>query len=168
LKQEDTFFKVQNGRLKLRVLENESHGELIFYERPNDSGPKCSEFYLTYIADAATFKFSMDKAVGILGSVKKCRRLYMFGTTRIHLDEVAGLGCFLELEVILQPGQTTQDCEKIAKELMAQLGVEESDLIAVSYMDLLLQGSQPVQDHPPTFFVPTQENGAVPRDPSTS
>jgi len=168
LKQEDTFFKVQKGRLKLRVLENENHGELIYYERPDESGPKCSEFYTTEIPDAATFKFSMDKAIGILGTVKKCRRLYMFGTTRIHLDEVAGLGCFLEFEVVLQPGQSAEDGEKIAKELMAQLGVEESDLIAVAYMDLLLQGNEPTSNNPPMFSIPVQENGAVPIDPSTS
>jgi predicted adenylyl cyclase CyaB len=59
------------------------------------------------------------------------------GNTRVHLDEVEGLGSFLELEVMLGPGQSEQEGQAIAQELMAQLGVEESDLIEGAYMDLL-------------------------------
>jgi len=168
LRQEDTFFNVQNGRLKLRVSESESHGELIYYERPDSTGPKCCDYYSSYIADAETFKFSMTKALGIRGTLKKVRRLYMFGTTRIHLDEVAGLGCFLELEVVLQPGQTSEDGEKIAKELMAQLGVEETDLIAGAYVDLLLQDNlaNASQENIPAPAIAATENGAAPVDQS--
>ena len=37
--------------------------------------------------------------MGIKGDVKKTRYLYMVGQTRVHVDEVEGLGNFMELEV---------------------------------------------------------------------
>ena len=37
--------------------------------------------------------------MGIKGDVKKTRFLYMVGQTRVHVDEVEGLGNFMELEV---------------------------------------------------------------------
>ena len=42
LDQEDTFFVVENGRLKLGRFADE-RGELIRYERADEKGPKTSE-----------------------------------------------------------------------------------------------------------------------------
>jgi predicted adenylyl cyclase CyaB len=56
--------------------------------------------------------------------VRKRRSLYQMGQTRIHLPEVEGLGTFLELEVVLGPGQGEHEGAMIAAELMAQLGIK--------------------------------------------
>jgi predicted adenylyl cyclase CyaB len=79
----------------------------------------------------------LELAYGIRGVVRKTRYLYLVGQTRIHLDDVEGLGQFMELEVVLEEGQSDADGESIAEDLMSALGVESGDLIDGAYMDLL-------------------------------
>ena len=61
----------------------------------------------------------------------------MIDSSRVHLDEVRGLGSFLEIEVVLGDGDTAAEGERIARELLAALGVPESALVAHAYIDLL-------------------------------
>jgi predicted adenylyl cyclase CyaB len=79
----------------------------------------------------------LELAYGIRGVVKKTRYLYLVGQTRVHLDDVEGLGQFMELEVVMREGQNDMDGQVIAEGLMAALGVEENDLLEGAYMDLL-------------------------------
>jgi len=137
--QEDTFFNVREGRLKLRVLAAD-RGQLIYYSRPDQSGPKRSDYHIYETGDPAGLKSLLALALGVRGVVRKTRYLYLAGQTRIHLDDVQGLGQFIELEVVLRPGQTDADGQAIAADLMAKLGVEESDLLDGAYMDLLEGG----------------------------
>ena len=76
-------------------------------------------------------------ALGVRGVVRKKRYLYLAGQTRIHLDDVEGLGQFMELEVVLRDGQSDADGQSIAEDLMAKLGVRTEDLLEGAYMDLL-------------------------------
>ncbi len=135
LAQEDTFFHTPQGRLKLRVLAH--HAELIYYTRPDQDGPKRSEYHITRSNDPENLKRVLELAYGIRGAVKKTRYLYLVGQTRVHLDDVDGLGQFLELEVVMQEGQSDAEGQEIAEGLMSALGVERSDLIDGAYMDLL-------------------------------
>jgi predicted adenylyl cyclase CyaB len=134
--QEDTFFHTPHGRLKLRCLSPE-HAELIYYEREDASGPKPSNYLIHTTRDPDTLKAALSAALGVRGVVRKQRWLYQVGQTRIHLDEVEDLGTFLELEVVLSPDQSQAEGITIAHKLMAQLGIEESDLIKAAYIDLL-------------------------------
>ena len=134
--QEDTFFNCPNGRFKLRVL-NPQHGQIVYYHRPDLTGPKHSEYRIFETDDPGGLKSILAEAYGVRGVVSKVRYLYMVGQTRIHLDDVKGLGHFMELEVVLKPGQTDGEGEAIAKNLMQRLGVEEKDLINAAYIDLL-------------------------------
>lgn len=138
LEQEDVFFSVPNGRLKLRTVKDVK-SELIFYDRPDQEGPKHSEFYTTPVPDPDSLKDCLSRAVGIKGVLRKVRTLYMVGQTRVHVDQVEGLGSFMELEVQMQEGQTVEQLQKIAEDLMQKLGVSNKDLISVAYMDLLLK-----------------------------
>lgn len=52
LKQEDTFYKTPNGRLKLRRLNDENAGQLIAYSRDNRSGLKLSDFSIAHVENA--------------------------------------------------------------------------------------------------------------------
>jgi predicted adenylyl cyclase CyaB len=134
--QEDTFFNVPQGRLKLRILAPD-RGQLIYYTRPDQEGPKRSDYHIAYTSDPENLKRVLELAYGIRGMVKKTRYLYLVGQTRVHLDDVQGLGQFMELEVVLGEGQGDAEGQAIADGLMASLGVERSDLLEGAYMDLI-------------------------------
>lgn len=136
--QEDTFFHVPKGRLKLRQLAPD-RGQLVYYERPDREGPKRSEYHLFETRDPLGLKTTLSLALGVRGVVRKRRHLYQVGQTRIHLDEVKGLGQFMELEVVLRAGQTDAEGQAIARDLMTRLGVGEEDLLEGAYIDLLEQ-----------------------------
>lgn len=134
--QDDTFFKVPNGRLKLRVF-SDGAGELIHYHRPDAEGPKVSDYVITPAADPDSLREALERACGVLGRVVKHRVLVLVGQTRIHLDHVEGLGDFLELEVVLREGQSEAEGTEIARGLLEALGVPASSLISGAYLDLL-------------------------------
>lgn len=136
ISQEDTFFNVPKGRLKLRVL-SANQGQLIYYTRPDQEGPKRSDYHIARTSEPEDLKRVLELAYGIRGVVRKKRYLYLVGQTRIHLDDVEGLGQFMELEVVMPDGQSQAEAEAIARDLMGRLGVETSDLIDGAYMDLL-------------------------------
>ena len=140
--QDDTFFACANGRLKLRAFADGS-GELIFYQRADDSGPKES-FYVISPTDAPdSLRETLTLAYGAAGRVKKHRTLFMAGRTRIHLDRVEGLGEFLELEVVLREGESAQAGMEEARTLMAGLGVGPEQLLSGAYVDLMAGRGQP-------------------------
>jgi predicted adenylyl cyclase CyaB len=134
--QDDTFFACPNGRLKLRTFSPEE-GQLIFYRRADQKGPKeC--FYITSATAAPdTLRECMSLAYGQTGRVRKKRTLFFAGRTRIHIDRVDGLGDFLELEVVLGDGESAEAGEAVARELMEKLGVQSNQLIEGAYLDLL-------------------------------
>jgi predicted adenylyl cyclase CyaB len=134
--QEDTFFNVEKGRLKLRLLAP-TRGCLIYYERPDQGGPKRSEYHLAETRDPENLKIALSLALGVRGVVRKTRYLYMAGQTRIHLDDVEGLGHFMELEVVMDEGQSDAEGQAIAEDLMRRLGVREDALLEGAYMDLI-------------------------------
>jgi predicted adenylyl cyclase CyaB len=136
IQQEDTFFNCPNGRIKLREL-GPHRGQLVYYLRPDVSGPKHSEYKIFETDDPAGLKIILTEAYGVRGVVSKVRYLFMAGQTRIHLDDVKGLGTFIELEVVLQADQTDAEGQAIAENLMHRLGILESDLIDTAYMDLI-------------------------------
>jgi len=134
--QEDTFFLAPKGRLKLRVLAPD-RAQLVYYERPDQDGPKRSDYFVFSTNDPENLKTALELALGIRGVVKKTRYLYRVGQTRVHLDEVDGLGNFMELEVVLRADQSDVDGQFIADDLMKKLGVAPEDLIEGAYMDLI-------------------------------
>lgn len=134
--QDDTFFHCPGGRLKLRAFPAGT-GELIFYRRADRHGPKESSYVVSPTSSPETLREALARAYGQCGRVRKVRTLYMAGRTRIHLDDVAGLGDFLELEVVLADGEPAAAGVREAHELMTRLGIEPSQLVESAYVDLL-------------------------------
>lgn len=137
--QDDTFFNCPNGRLKLRIL-SEREGQLIFYRRPDSTGPKMSDYHISATSEPQTLLETLTLAYGIHGRVIKKRTLLLRGQTRIHLDRVEGLGDFLELEVVLADDQTPEEGVAIANALLAKFDIPPSARISGAYRDLLAAG----------------------------
>lgn len=135
--QTDTYFNVINGRLKLR--EGNIENNLIFYERSNLAGPKNSRFHLVKIQDAGGLKDVLAKSNGIKTVVKKKREIYYIGNVKFHLDEVPGLGSFVEIEAGNVFADLSQDeLQRQCDFYMKELSIEHQDLIENSYSDMLM------------------------------
>jgi predicted adenylyl cyclase CyaB len=141
IRQDDTFFACDNGRLKLRAF-SDTEGELIFYRRANQAGPKESFYVRSPTASPDTLRDTLTLAYGQAGRVRKHRTLYLVGRTRVHLDRVEGLGDFLELEVVLEDQEATEAGVREAHALMSRLGVQPSQLVEDAYVDLLADINQ--------------------------
>ena len=139
LHQTDTFFRCTTGRLKVREL-NGASAELIYYQRSDEAGPRESVFFVLPVSEPETTKQILNASNGSLGVVKKRRLLYLIGQTRVHLDQVEGLGHFVELEVVLQGNQSTDQGVDIANGLMEALNIHEGQLVETAYFDLLQGG----------------------------
>ena len=138
--QDDSFFSVAHGRLKLRQFADGS-AELIHYQRNDTASAKASDYVRVAVAEPAALREALARACGLLGRVRKRRWLLLaerdgFGT-RIHLDRVEGLGDFMELEVVLREGQTDAAGSAQADALMEALGLAAAERIAGAYLDLL-------------------------------
>ncbi len=134
--QDDTFFACPNGRLKLRAFPS-GEGQLIFYARADQAGPKESRYIISPTTSPDTLRAALTAAWGESGRVRKARTLFLVGRTRVHLDRVEGLGDFLELEVVLADDEPAQAGVDEAHALLAKLGVTAGQLIETAYVDLL-------------------------------
>ncbi|MES1225215.1 MAG: class IV adenylate cyclase [Bacteroidota bacterium] len=136
--QTDTYFHTTRGRLKLRQGNIENN--LIYYERENQSGPKQSNFSLLEIKEPEILKSMLAAATGVKIAVEKQREIYFINNVKFHLDIIQQLGSFVEIEASnkyapLSAAQLTEQCSFY----MQQFGIEEKDLINVSYSDMLLE-----------------------------
>jgi homotetrameric cytidine deaminase len=139
--QRDTYFAAARGRLKLR--EQEAGGsplwdELIGYSRADSAEARTSTYLRVPVADAPTLRDALDAAYGTLVTVTKRRRLLLWENVRIHLDDVEGLGTYLELEGVADAGSDLSAERDKVERLRRELGIEDSYLVATSYSDLLL------------------------------
>ncbi|MFH1501638.1 MAG: class IV adenylate cyclase [Candidatus Eisenbacteria bacterium] len=136
LEQQDTFFRTRSGRLKLREFGDGS-AELIYYERSDITGPARSVYLRAGVADGPGVAELLRACAGVRGVVRKVRNVYLIGRTRVHIDDVEGLGSFVELEVVLSQECDEDQARGTAVELMRELGIAEEDLVCAAYVDLL-------------------------------
>jgi len=136
LSQNDVFFNCANGSLKLR-RQRGAGDYLVFYRRSGVKGAKPSSYTLVPVVDAAAVRRSLSQLLGVTKTVIKKRLVCFAGRTRIHFDEVKGLGRFIELEVGLKPGESPARGRAEAARLMRALGIRRSALLACAYADML-------------------------------
>jgi adenylate cyclase, class 2 len=137
LVQRDTYFHAVKGRLKLREIDGSS-AELVWYDRADLSGPKVSVYRRVAVLDPAETVAALGEALGVRVVVEKRRRLVLWRNVRIHLDEVAELGRFVELEAVAATsGGLEAEREKV-EELRGRLGIDDDRLlVARGYAELL-------------------------------
>jgi len=134
--QVDTYFRANNGRLKLR--EGNIENTLIHYLRADQAGPKASEVALYHPQPDAALKEVLKRALGIQIIVDKQRAIYFIDNVKFHVDEVKGLGSFVEIEAIDRHGDIGQ--ERLLEQCnfyLNLLEIDASDLIDRSYSDLI-------------------------------
>jgi predicted adenylyl cyclase CyaB len=136
LVQTDTYFRAPHGRLKLREHEA-GRAELIAYSRPDHPEFRASEYHVVPVPNPAELKAALALALGVRGEVRKRRELYLWHNVRIHLDDVDGLGTFVEFEAVMSPGEAESGSMERLRVLSKSLGVRDQDRVAQSYSDLL-------------------------------
>ncbi len=133
--QRDTYFHAVTGRLKLREAPPRL-AELIAYDRAKLAGPKVSLYRVVQVSDHVALLAALTDALGVRCVVEKTRRLLLWRNVRIHLDDVAGLGHFVELEAIAtSPGGLVAERDRV-EQLRTRLGIVDEHLVAHGYADL--------------------------------
>lgn len=136
-RQIDTYFTTRSGRLKLRE-SSLSGGQLIPYLRPDQAGPKRSDYQVVPVPAPGELKRLLTELLGVHRVVEKEREIFLVDNVRIHLDRVVGLGEFLELEAVFDASAEAEPRERAKVDaLMTRLGVAPGDLLEISYEGLL-------------------------------
>jgi len=143
--QSDLYFKVPEGRLKLREVENNGIVELIYYERENIPGPKSDDAFILRVQEPEALKKILKKILTPLIVIEKVREIYQYQGTvasskypniQVHLDTVKNLGTFLELEMETSDKTCKKD-KLILQNFVKELDIKEEQLEKLSYSDLL-------------------------------
>lgn len=138
----DTYFHAVQGWLKLREAPPDP-AELIAYARAELLGPKVSLYRVVQVADHGALLEALSESLGVKVVVEKARRLLRWRNVRIHLDSVAGLGDFVELEAVAaSPGGLEVERERV-EDLRATLNIADEHLVAHGYADLLARRRAP-------------------------
>ena len=140
--QRDTYFAVPNGRLKLRE-QKPGASELIAYERPDDPVVRLSRYHRIEVADPEVTREGLSAVCGVRTVVEKRRRLLLWRDVRIHIDEVTGLGSYLELEAVAPPESDLSEEERKVAHLREVLDIRDEALQTGSYSDLLAAAPEP-------------------------
>jgi predicted adenylyl cyclase CyaB len=139
--QTDTYFRTRSGRLKLRE-SSLSGGQLIPYLRPDQAGPKRADYQVLAVPDPEHLRHTLSEMLGVHRVVRKRREIFLVDTVRIHLDEVEGLGSFLELEAVYDGSAAGEvDALRRVHALMRELGILEDSLVETSYEGLVGEGA---------------------------
>lgn len=135
--QVDTYFKVSFGRLKLREGNIEKH--LIHYDRENKIGPKQSLVILYKYNPDHNLKEILTNSLGIIAVVDKSREIYFIDNVKFHLDNVRGLGTFVEIEAIDEDGSIgIENLHEQCNYYLKLLNISREELLENSYSDLIL------------------------------
>ncbi len=140
-RQVDRYFDVPQGRLKLRAIAYDtepSRAELIAYRRPDEQGSRWSVYRITPVDPdlADDLAATLAHVLQVVAEVRKRRDIAIWRSTRIHLDDVDGLGYFLELETVLSE-QDGVHAEAEHREAIERLGLAAWPVEATSYSDML-------------------------------
>lgn len=144
MRQVDTYFKVAEGRLKLREIDPGTNraadgggeAQLVQYFRPDESAARQSDYIVVPVEQPEALKQALTRAMGVSVVVDKVRELYLWDHTRVHLDAVKGLGTFVELETVIR-GQSAENARAECERIRKTLGIDTDDILSVSYADLV-------------------------------
>jgi predicted adenylyl cyclase CyaB len=133
-RQIDTYYRIGQGRLKIR--ESGPRAVLVWYFRGNTLRSKRSDVLLLPLSETQAAKRMLGRTLGVKAVVDKVRRIYLRDNVRVHLDDVRGLGTFVEVEAVGRAKELAR-LRRQAEAMARVLGLLPSNLIRGSYSDLL-------------------------------
>lgn len=134
MNQVDYYFQTGAEKEKIREINNkEIH--LISYKRSEKKGRKDSNYTIKIIS--LEQKKSLLEQKPLLCLVDKIRQLWIYKNTRIHIDNVVGLGDFMELETVVGNISKSQGANEFG-EVVNKLGIEFNKTEPFSYSDMVL------------------------------
>jgi len=137
--QVDTYFVTRSGRLKLRQ-SSLGPSYLIPYLRDDSIQARQSRYVLLTVDQPAETVALLSHMLEVSVVVDKVREIYLIDNVRVHLDQVAGLGSFLEFEAVfaVEGGDPERETRRV-RELMQRFDIDAARCVAESYSDLLLK-----------------------------
>lgn len=141
LNQTDTYYNTSDGRLKLReeVSKDNQKAYFIRYDRTDEAVERKSVYDFYPVSDVALFKKVFGGALTEEIVVKKERKLYLYKNARIHLDTVAGLGKFIEIEVVIRTKDEDIHAPQLMNQLIEILNIKPEDKLSLGYRELLMK-----------------------------
>ena len=139
--QRDSYFHTPDGRLKLRE-QRPGRSQLISYHRADQASQRESRYRILEVGEPELLRDFLGESLGIRATVTKQRRLFLWRSVRIHLDDVEELGRFIELEAVAPPESDLQAEEALVTELRARLAITDATLVAESYGELPARGAR--------------------------
>jgi predicted adenylyl cyclase CyaB len=131
----DTYFASHHGRLKLREIVG-VRAELIWYQRSDEARSRQSDYYVVPVPDPQKLKAALTAALGVRQQVRKRRHVLLWHNVRIHLDDVEGLGTFVEFEAVMSAEDDEVTGHARLAELCQLMAISPGDRLASSYVDL--------------------------------
>ncbi len=152
--QVDTYFVCSHGRLKMREIEG-SDAQLIWYQRADSHLPRSSDYQIFAVHNVEELKQLLAGAYGVLGVVAKQREIFLQRFVRIHVDQVAELGNFIEFEAVLSTETGEPEGRAAIRDLCREFNIHSSSLLSTSYGDMKFLGNSKKSQNRPSL--PNQE-----------
>lgn len=141
--QTDTYFQLPAGKGRLKLRRGNIENNLIHYQRNDDPRARASAIALAPVTDAEALAICLTRALGVLVEVRKRREIYFVENVKIHLDQLDGLGAFVEIEAIAPtPDFPVEKLREQCAFFSAAFGIRAEDILAESYSDLLMPKQQ--------------------------
>ncbi len=140
--QTDTYFNIPEGHGRLKLREGNIENSLIHYRRPDNPEARVSDVALSPVADTASLKRVLARALGVKTEVRKLREIYFIENVKFHLDNLENFGQFVEIEAIATSAHTpAEDLKEQCARYMEIFGIQPGDILAESYSDMVMRKS---------------------------
>jgi adenylate cyclase, class 2 len=136
--QVDTFYEVEEGKMKLR--EGTIENLITHYLREEIEGEWRTRVFVYELFPAEAKKEQLLGHLHELGQVKKWRKIFFIDNVKFHLDRFENGECFVEIEAMDRTGQLgVMHIRQQAEEYKQLLSIHETDILTTSYIDLYEQ-----------------------------
>lgn len=131
--QTDTYFQVDQGKLKLRqgTIEN----LITHYERTPEGDAEKTQVYRYDLNPTAQEIQELINSYEQIGVVQKERKIFFIDNVKIHLDKLKDGEQFIELEAINRDNKfSSEELKEQCLDLKNKLGIRDSDQVQTGYL----------------------------------